>query len=230
MSNILGYDTFKRLQNEGVFKCNDAFLIRDIALDIINNPTDWSRIAFLNSTAPDKWEFYLYKIIKLKPGGWDIEYSKFVGFIKVASRNWELTLPQLLKELSTYNIDIEKYFLLEKNLTFKLSALLSDINILLGELSKEKNTDISPFIFKTTHAFLPPIVYQLEEYGLPRMISKKIQLSGCLNFNDDNMNLHQVIDYLKVMDSVIGLDIMVKADPFETYIIKHFIDGVALKK
>ncbi|MHA7845711.1 DEAD/DEAH box helicase [Serratia sp. D1N4] len=230
MSNILGHDTFKRLQDEGAFKSNDALLIRDIAIDIARNPTEWSRIIFLNSASPDNWDYYLYKVMKLKPSGWDIEYSKFVGFVKVASRNWELTLPQLLKALSPFGIDIEKYFQLEKNLTFKLSALLNDTNILLKELIKDKNTDISPFIFKITHAFLPPIVYQLEEYGLPRMLSKKLQAAGYLIFDNENINLHQAIDYLKSIDSLIGLDFMINADAFEKYIIKHFIDGVVLEK
>lgn len=230
MSNILGHETFKRLQDEGAFKSNDALLIRDIAFDIANNPSDWTRIVFLNSPLPDNWDFYLYKIMKLKPGGWDIEYSKFVGFVKIASKSWELTLPQLLEKLSPFSIDIEKYFQLEKNLTFKLSALLNDINILLNELIKDKNTDISPFIFKITHAFLPPIVYQLEEYGLPRMISKKLQIAGHFNFNSDNTDLHKTIKYLESIDSLIGIDSMIETDAFEKYIIKHFIDGVKLER
>lgn len=65
------------------------------------------------------------------------------------------------------------FFQLERNSTFKLSALLGDINILQKIIFKHKKIDISSFISKLSHAFLPSVVYQLEEYGLPRMLSKK---------------------------------------------------------
>jgi hypothetical protein len=44
------------------------------------------------------------------------------------------------------------------------------------------------------YAFLPKNVYLLEEYGLPRMISKKIQLSGLINIEDNDIDLHSIID------------------------------------
>jgi hypothetical protein len=103
-------------------------------------------------------------------------YSKFVSYIKVASLNWKHTIPQILEALSNDGITIDDFFEFEKNLTFKLTSLLNDVNVLLSELLPNKNTDISPFIFKTSNAFLPPIVYQLEEYGLPRMLTKKYRL------------------------------------------------------
>ncbi|WP_240153856.1 hypothetical protein [Erwinia amylovora] len=102
--------------------------------------------------------------------------------------------------------------------------------MLLRELIVKNNADISSFIFKCSHAFLPPIVFQLEEYGLPRMLSKRIQLKFLLDFDDENLSLHQAIEHLKFIDSIIGLAEAINASEFERYIISNFIDGVTLQK
>lgn len=230
MSNILGHDNFLRLLNDGAFKLTSSSLILDIALNIAGNPHEWERIAFLNSDQPENWDSYLYKILKLQPGNWGATHGQFVAFVKIASENWKLTFPQLLYKLRRHDIGVDKFFELEKSLTYKLPALLNDVNILLREIIKNKNTDITPFIFKTSHAFLPPQVYQLEEYGLPRMISKKIHDRGCFFFDYNNNDLHGAIVYLKSFDEIHALARMIKATRFETYIINHFIDGITLKK
>ncbi|MCT2386840.1 DEAD/DEAH box helicase [Erwinia pyrifoliae] len=230
MSTLLGEEKFKRLHSEGAFKSNNPSLIIQIAWDIIQNPREWERVYFLNTQKPDDWDSYLYKILKLQPGSWGIEYSKFVAYIKSASENWSKTIPQQLIGLSSNNISIDNLFELEKNLTHKLTSLLSDINVLLRELTAKNNADISSFIFKCSHAFLPPIVFQLEEYGLPRMLSKKIQLKFLLDFDKENLSVHQAIEHLKFIDSIIGLAEEINASEFERYIISNFIDGVTLQK
>ncbi|UUE44276.1 hypothetical protein [Pectobacterium aroidearum] len=230
MQSLLGYETFNRLQAEGAFKTNDPLLIREIALDIAMNPSDWLSITYLNSESPDEWEHFLYKIIKLKPAGWGIEYSKFVSFIKVASLNWHLTIPEILHNLSSSGITIDNFFELERNLTFKLSSILNDVNVLLSEMIPYKNTDISPFIFKTSHAFLPPIVYQLEEYGLPRMISKKLYAPLHIDFMSESLTLHSVIIKLKDCNTMLGIANSINANNIERYIIDHFIDGVSISE
>lgn len=73
-----------------------------------------------------------------------------------------------------------------------MSSSVSDINILQKSILKS-NIDLSPFISKLLSAFLPTVVYQLEEYGLPGKISKKIQDAGIINFEDENLTLKSVI-------------------------------------
>jgi hypothetical protein len=230
MNSILGYDAFNRLLKEGAFKSNDYLLIKDIAFDIAQNPNEWVNITYLNSNAPDEWEHFLYKIINLQPAGWGVRYSKFVSYVKVASLNWKLTIPQILKKLATDGIFIDDFFELEKTLTFKLTSLLNDVNVLLTELIPHKNTDISPFIFKTSNAFLPPVVYQLEEYGLPRMLTKKISISLNLNFESESLTLHNAIDHLKAIDSVFGLSTTIDASLMEEYILDNFLEGVTYNR
>ncbi|HFW3670600.1 TPA: hypothetical protein ACIBJQ_004526, partial [Salmonella enterica subsp. enterica serovar Java] len=140
--------------------------------------------------------------------------------------NWKLTIPEILRKLSKHNITINELFELERNLTFKLSSLLNDVNVLLNELIPNRNTDISPFIYKTSNAFLPPIVYQLEEYGLPRMITKKIDDALNLDLDNEELTLHTILDHLKTLNYVFGLSGLIGASMIEEYIMNNFFDGV----
>jgi hypothetical protein len=79
---------------------------------------------------------------------------------------------------------------LEKKVSFDVSNIFNCVNILQKEILPNLNTDISIFVTKTHYAFLPKNVYLFEEYGLPRMISKKIHLSGLINIEDNDMDLH----------------------------------------
>ncbi|SBJ10047.1 DEAD/DEAH box helicase [Klebsiella pneumoniae] len=230
MYSILGHETFNKLLKEGAFKSNDYFLIRDIAFDIVQKPKEWENIIYLNSNTPDEWEHFLYKIINLQPAGWGGKHSRFVSYIKIASLNWKLSIPQILEKLSKLGITIDDFFELEKTLTFKLTSLLNDVNVLLNELMPYKNTDISPFIFKTSNAFLPSVVYQLEEYGLPRMLTKKISTAFNLNFESESLTLHETIDYLKVIDDIIDLSVAIDASLMEEYILDNFFEGVTYNK
>ncbi len=230
MYSILGYDTFKKLLEGGAFKSNDYLLIRDIAFDIIQNKNEWTNITYLNSNNPNEWEYFLYKIINLQPAGWGGKYSRFVSYVKVASLNWKLSIPEILEKLSIEGISIDDFFELEKTLTFKLTSLLNDVNVLLNELIPDKNTDISPFIFKTSNAFLPPVVYQLEEYGLPRMITKRISRALNLNFESESLTLHNAIDQLKQIEEIVGISAEIDASLIEEYILDNFFEGVTYNR
>jgi len=106
----------------------------------------------------------------------------------------------------------------------KLSSLLADFNE-IQRVVLNNGVDISPFVSKLSHAFLPPVVYQLEEYGLPRMISKKIHDAGLVDFLDQTITIHQAISTL----SEIPVNEMTSKDfwdPFDKFIIEYFYDGI----
>ena len=69
-------------------------------------------------------------------------------------------------------------------------------------------------------------MYELEEYGLPRMISRKIQNSGILNLEEIETPIHSIITQF----NQIGLEnIKSKVPtlhPFELYILEYFYDGI----
>lgn len=225
MSDLLGDETFTMMKGNSIFDSSDGYLIRDIARDISSNKDEWNGLGFLNSAFPDDWDRFLYKAINFHPGGWGIEYWKFVEFIKVISNNWNKSIPELLEELEQYDIGIDEFFKLERNITFKLSATFNDINILQKKML-EKPTDISPFISKLSHAFLPPLVYQLEEYGLPRMITKKIHQANIINFEHPEIELHIVLNIFKTIPLDILITLVPDLDVFDKYILSYFYDGI----
>lgn len=225
MGDLLGKDVLERIQREGNLMTSDMSLIRDIALDISHNQNQWRALRFLNSPEPEAWEWILYKVIKLSPAGWDGPHGKFVQFIKILSRNWECSIPVLLDQLDPWDLGIEQFFKLEKSATFKLTALLNDVNVLQKEILAEKNIDISPFIAKLSRAFLPSCVFELEEYGLPRMISKKIHAAGLVNFLNNDLTLHGAIDQLNELREVITHKVQ-GLDAFDKYVLDHFYEGI----
>ena len=229
MKNLLGEEVLLKIQSENVFQLSDSNLIRDIAIDMKTKPESWNGLGFLNSTNTSNWDRILYKIIRLQPGGWEVNYSSFVAFVKVLRNNWFKSIPDLLKDLEPYEIGVEDFFKLERKVTFKLASLIGDINILQKEILKDKKYDISNFARLSSHAFLPTVVYQLEEFGLPRMLSKKIHSCKLINFYDKNLTLHSAIDLFKQ----IGIDKIYKRaglKDFDYYILDYFYEGLKTNK
>lgn len=126
-----------------------------------------------------------------------------------------------------YDISHEELFAAERYLSFNLCSVMSTINVLKRTLYPN-SPDISCFIGKASNAFLPKLVYQLEEYGLPRMISRKIQDSGLINFEDEDVEISAIIERFKK----IGCDVIINKLstillPFDKYIIKYFYEGIS---
>lgn len=229
MSEILGEKVYNKLKEEAVFQSSNSDLIKDIAIDMSKNPEAWNGLSFLNSSNRNNWDDNLYRIINLKPGHWETKSSTFVAFIKVLRDNWFKSIPELLKLLEPHDVGIDDFFKLERNVSFKFASLLKDVNILQKELLKHKNYDISRFVAWTSHAFLPSVVFQLEEYGLPRMISKKIHLSGIINFLNTELTIHETIELF----NEIGINVVkerVELDEFDTYILDYFYDGIRMNE
>ncbi|MGO4032552.1 hypothetical protein AB2359_14250 [Vibrio cholerae] len=145
--------------------------------------------------------------------------------MKVLSQNWSLTIPQLLNKLEDLDIGIEQFFELEKIVTFKLTSLLNDVNVLQKNILNE-NIDISPFIGKVSNAFLPPLVYQLEEYGLPRMLSRKVHELGVIDLIRDDIEIHDVLDDFTNMSIEHKTRLNASFNNFDRYIFDYFLEGI----
>jgi len=173
----------------------------------------------------------LRKIIYLTPGEWgdraySIQHNKFVSFVQCIANNWVRSIPELLYELDEGDINIEQFFKLERIVSFKLSALLNDVNVFQKEILTNIHTDISSFIYKVSHAFLPKLVYELEEYGLPRMVSKKIQNAGLINLEDSGTPIHNAISQFNQIGVENIKQRISNLHPFELYILDYFYDGI----
>lgn len=224
MSSLLGASEFARISKEGLLKDSDADFLLRLAHDMNNQPDDWKGLAHLNSDNPNQWERMLYKIIRLKPAGWDIEYSKLVSFIKVLSSNWQLGIPVLLNQLADDGVTVEKFFQLERNVTYKLAALMSDVNE-LHKIVVDPNVDIGRFVGKIGNAFLPGPVYSLEEYGLPRMISRKVSQAGLIDFTEQGFDLPAALRRFQRLGLSRVLDLKT-LDKFDRYVVRYFFDGI----
>lgn len=224
MSDIVGAENFARLKRDNLLQDSDADFLLKLATDMKDSPEEWRGFGFLNSNTPDNWDRMLYKVIGLKPAGWDTQYAKLVAVAKSLAQNWTTEIPVILRQLSSHGIDIEDFFQLERTITFKLSALLSDANE-LHKIIVNSSVDIRAFIGKISHAFLPPAVYHLEEYGLPRMISRKLHRAGFIDFQDGDLDLAGALRVLTAR----GLDAALKVEslgPFDKYILRVFFDGI----
>jgi hypothetical protein len=226
MRDLLG-PALERILKENVFRSSDSNLIRKIALDMKRSPETWKGLSYLNSDDPDRWERFLYKVVELKPGSWEVSHSKFVNFVKILPNNWKNSIPELIEELALHDIDVDKFFKLERLVSYQLSAIMADINELQKVMLKSQ-VDILPFVSKLSHAFLPSVVFELEEYGLPRMISKKLHNNNIFDFLDTKLTLHSAINTFHSLEGKIRNAKF--WHEFDKYIINYFYDGITLTK
>lgn len=226
LSDLLGEGVMDQLQRESALQISDTGLVRTIAQELKYNRQAWNGLAYLNSDNPDNWENLIYRVLNLQPGGWGIEFNRFVTFVKILRFNWKNTVPEMLRKLRSVDIGLDTFFELERNVSFKLAALLTDINTIQKHLWSDRDVDISPFIVKVSHAFLPTTVYQLEEYGLPRMISRKIQDAGIINLENTDIALHEALEQFLEIGSKELLSQIRNLDEFDKYIIDYFYRGI----
>lgn len=225
VSAILNVPSVAVLQREGKLQSSDANVIWKLVSTIANEPSDWKALANLNSSSRDSWDWVLFNAIKLSPAGWDSTHTKVVAFIKVLADSWTSTIPAMLRKLSDHGVSVEEFFKLERTVSYKMAALLGDINTIHARVSPHRGFDVSPFVYRLSHAFLPAAVYQLEEYGLPRMLSRKIQLSEIVNFEEGNPSLPEVVEVLRSRRS----DVYDLFDsPAERFFLDHFYAGVTV--
>ncbi|MHC2303334.1 hypothetical protein ACVJBD_007601 [Rhizobium mongolense] len=224
MSDLIGEAEFARLRRDNVLHDSDSNFLLQLATDMRFNTGDWSGFGYLNSSNPSQWERMLYKLLRFKSTGWEGSFSNVVAATKAISRNWELDLSRLLAGLKNDGIGLDDFFKLERTITFKLSALVSDANE-LHKIIVNPDVDVSRFVAGLGHAFLPGPVYSLEEYGLPRMISKKIHRSRLIDFTNPDLSLHGAIDLFQSIgyQTISEIDTLSR---FDKYVLRFFYDGI----
>jgi len=226
MASLMGQESFELLRSEGLLISGDTELIASIAFAVKNDQKFVRGLATLYSSSNDYWTWILCKILKLIPGGWDTGYSKFAEFVRALSGNWVYSIPELLDQLAEQDVTIEDFFKMERNATFKLSALLSDINVIQKLMTPEHKVDVGPFISRLSKAFLPSCVLELEEYGMPRMLAKRIHEIGLVDFEDEGLDIHSAITRLLGLKQEI-ISKIGEADSFDYYVLEHFYEGIS---
>ncbi|EIE5106477.1 DEAD/DEAH box helicase, partial [Campylobacter jejuni] len=185
---LIGKDKFNLLKKEASLK-NDLEVIIKIIQILQSEDFNSEIFTYLFNDEPDKW-YILSKIATIREFHCrNINDINNVELVKKISRNWIKPLPELIKDMQ---IDLDDFFKFENHVAFKVASLFSDINILQKILYPEKWIDISSFVTKLSNAFLPSVVYTLEEFGLPRIISKKLHECKFINFENKELTLEQV--------------------------------------
>lgn len=220
MMNALGAENFRQIRKLSIFKSCDPRILKSLIEKLKANP-NWPRgYAALAATNTYNWRKPVLDVVSLLG-------DNMARLIKIAiwkmPDNWTRSIAEVYSELS--DISYEDLFSAERYLSYNLCLTLSVINILKKSFDPT-SPDISLFIGRAANAFLPKLVYQLEEYGLPRMISRKIQNSGLINLEDDSIEISEIIKQFNNIgrEKVIqGLNNLL---PFDKFIINYFYDGI----
>lgn len=220
MMNALGAENFRQIRKLSIFKSCDPRILKSLIEKLKANP-NWPRgYAALAATNTYNWREPVLDVVSLLG-------DNMARLIKIAiwkmPDNWTRSIAEVYSELS--DISYEDLFSAERYLSYNLCSTLSVINILKKSFDPT-SPDISLFIGRAANAFLPKLVYQLEEYGLPRMISRKIQDSGLINLEDDSVEISEIIKQFNNIGREKIIQGLNNSLPFDKFIINYFYDGI----
>lgn len=184
-------------------------------------------LAMLLQPNPTNWTVALSEVIKWLYRGYhnEDERKKLVSFIEFLPNNWTMSTREMIATMQMkFGIELASYFDMEKDVVFPVASLIQDCNLINLALHPG-DPDLSPYVKCLSRAFLPPRVYELEEYGLPRMLSKKIHASGLIDLESDNP-IDSILDNFracgreKLRKEVAGLN------EFDNYVLDYFYEGI----
>lgn len=226
VDSILGKGVYNKMINDPALRSFTSYDIRDTASELMKDEAAFSSLPLLFSENIKDWNTPL-RDCYFHMGHIDIMDWQFIRFVKILSKNWQMTIPEMLTEMrqSGVGIDINTFFEYERKVAFDLSSLLGKVNTLLKYI-REDTIDISPFIVRVNHAFLPKLVYELEEYGLPRMISRKIQDTGLIDLEQADKSVNDIIEEFHK----VGFKTIKEAtnlSEFESYVLSFFYSGIS---
>ncbi len=221
----VGTGTYNKLISAPELRGYTGFQIRGVVSELIENVAAYSSLPLLLSDDTQKWNSPLRDCYYHLPH-MDLQHWQFIRFVKILSQNWTKTIPALLAEFEEkkVGVGIDNFFEYERRVAYDLSNMLGQVNSIMRYI-RPKSKDISPFIFKASHAFLPKLVYELEEYGLPRMISRKIQNKGIIDLEQEDISVNEILVAFKEIGCE-NLAAALDLSKFETYILTFFFQGI----
>ncbi|EAJ1119085.1 DEAD/DEAH box helicase [Campylobacter lari] len=233
LKNVLN-DKNKFYQIMSKMKNYSILMDLDNILTIVENAELFEKsIEYLNSDVPDEWGFIkkkeireiVFKILNEKSRN---AYFKIIDYGKHNYDGVKQTINNISKQ-ERYKINISQYFDIEKAISFDIASFFNDLNQIMQILYPEKEIDISSFVTKLSNAFLPSVVYTLEEFGLPRIISKKLHQCGFIDFENNDLIIEQALSKFKEHTADDIINILKEKnlyDNFEDYILNYFYEGL----
>ncbi len=223
LQQILGQKVYKELKDAYSLKGASPKLILRLAKKIKNDPNwpqDYSELAE-NDTY--KWRVPITQMFELAYGK---NSAKNVNLgLWAFSFNWARGIKHAASILAKYNIGEEDMFKLERDINYKVPNILSIVHAIKSALYPW-TPDIRNFISQTSNVFLPKNVFILEEYGLPRMLSKKIHQHGIIDLEDTSKSIDDIITEFKQIGEINLVKQMGDLLSFDKYIIHYFYEGI----
>ncbi|MCF1297449.1 hypothetical protein LH685_16915 [Acinetobacter nosocomialis] len=224
MAEILGIK-YSELISFQDLDFSESSNLQNIAYAILTNAYKFKNIYLLNADSK-YWRIQLNNIFyTVKPNNFQANYTDIINVILAIEDNWSRSIPAILSDLEDCGIDIDKFFKLERIISYNVASFLKSFELIYNN-KNAGSLNIGGFIEKLSHSFLPKNVFYLEEFGLPRFISKKIHRSNLIDLEDNNLEINQVIDnFLEI-----GFDELIERvpdlDTFDKYVIGFFYDGI----
>lgn len=241
MINKIGTDSFHNIVASNELK-NSRENILKITENLLNDKekNENKLIEELEPFTTDKWrkDFnIIFNILKKYTEKCNIKISFnnkkknkleiIAKSVNIIANNWILTIPEIVKELEKINLSIDNYFKIEGLISFEIYNLFSDINILQKSILLDKALDLSKFVQNLQNVFLPPYVYTLEEFGLPRMLSKTIDKFNIIKFDfNDNGDINKILKEFK--ENKDKIKELFDKNSFDYYILKYFYNGISV--
>ena len=226
MEELIGKEHYRNLKELPIVQAVSPATFRDIVETVVAN-SEWptNHRALLRYKTYD-WRKPLDEVIKAFGGG-NVRNMQIA--VWKMSENWHQSTSAVIAELEAWGVPMEDFFSLERTISYNLSTTLALINAVRLELVEDA-VDLTPFVSRLSYAFLPRLVYQLEEYGLPRMISKQLSRAGLFDFEDDEKEISDIIEEFQEAGYEKVLAALPNKHPFDEYVLKHFFDGIRSKK
>lgn len=222
MEKLIGAEHYDRLKELPIVQAASPTLFRDIVETIVANPEWPTNHAVLLRNNTYDWREPLDDVVPIF-GGNNTRNIKIA--VWQLSTNWLLPTSAVISNLAQWGVSVDEFFSLERSVSFNLATTLALINAVRLELV-EDSVDLTPFISRVSSAFLPKLVFQLEEYGLPRMISKKLSQAGLFDFEDDSKEITDIVAEFQQKGYEEVLKALPNHHPFDEYVLKHFFDGI----
>jgi len=225
MEDMIGAEHYRNLKELPIVQAASPSTFRDMVETIVMNP-DWptNHEALLRRNTYD-WREPLNEVITAFGGG---NARNMQIAVWKMSENWHQSTSAVIAELEAWGVPVDDFFSLERSISYNLATTLALINAIRQELV-EGSVDLTPFISRASYAFLPRLVYQLEEYGLPRMISKQLSRAGMFNFEDEEKEITDIVAEFQEAGYERVVAALPNRHPFDEYVVKHFFDGIRKK-
>lgn len=221
LQQILGHKVYKELKETSSLKGASPKLIIRLAQKIKSDPTWPSGYKELLGNDTYKWRTPISQLFELAYGK---NSAKNVNLgLWAFSFNWDKGIKYAASILARYNIGEADMFKLERDINYKVPNILSIVHAIKSALYPW-TPDIRNFIAQASNVFLPKNVYILEEYGLPRMISKKIHQQGIMDLEDNSMSIEEIINQFKQIGENNLIRQIKGLISFDVYIIHYFYE------